>query len=660
MISVIALRHRGSSVFKLKVSIPSDNYTLELPFAENSAVKFTPGGRIDFGDGNKVDRTIANRFNTYALAGDYTITIDCDHLDGWSVHDNGSSTLPNLVLDIESWGEFRICKGAFYNCEFMTCSATDEPQLSSDNTNRVNLQYSFKNCKLFDTQTLNNLDFSVNTNSSGWSMFETFMDCYVFKGDLSTKVVDGIVRWDIEDCASMHAAFRAATEFTPPNNWNTSSVDTMFYTFYQCQGFTSTTDLSTKYIQLSNGHEYIAWDVSNSTSLQNMLSNTNLQISPNNWKLNQTSNVHIGALFFGTTTMNYSQVDLSTKIVTIGTGTSLEETYIAWDTENVISLSSFFRTNIGPIPNNWNLSSCTSLAGFGDRSTSTVTPDLSTKYIMIGQGTLLEKEYYAWDTSNVINMQSTLRQPKWTGDAGLGTWSMSSVSNLINFMEKYEGSMDLSTKTCLVLGSSGLPDLSYIAWMTSNVLYFNSTIRDSKQIDFDLNWDFASATQAQYAFRSLNTMDPSRVYEDVTVGGVTWKKFNFQNVTGNKLINAFQDYGRNSVDVNDNFETQISIKTGVLTDLNSIFVNNRATYDWTNFDLSSATNLDRFATMEFALAGNPVMPESNYDELLLILDNAGNNDGELDVDAFRSSTGTTNYNNLISKGWTIVDLGETP
>ncbi len=652
MISVIALRHRDSEAFVIKVTIPTDNYVLELPlYTDNNFVKFTPGGTINWGDGVKVDRTIENRFHTYATAGDYKIKIKGDYLDGWSQGNVMSSTIKDLSYDIEEWGNFKIGSQAFRDSNLMTCSATDEPGLAIDDSGKINLAYSFDDCHLFDTQTLNNLDFSVHINSNSWNLFNTFYQCYNFTGDLSTKVVDDTVRWDTSKCDGIYNSFRRCYSFEPPSNWNTSNINSLVYSFGGCTGFTSSTDLNTKYVQLSNGDEYIAWDVRNVTNFNGFADSTNMQNGVNSWRLSSLPTKMSGS-FSGIKSFN-SSTDFSTKISTIGSGTSLEETYIAWDTESVTSISSFFRsTNIPNVPVNWNTSNVVDMQGlFQEYNDGTSVINVSIKNSVIDPLNTygLLKSYTAWNTSNVVTLKRLFWKNSKIVFAGIEFWDVSSVKDM-----EFAFHTSVLTGEDLSIRSASIPNVGSVTlWNTDSLTNTRYTFYKST-LDFDLNWNLSKVIDS-YAMFYLNdgfTSLTNLTSISISTGGTSYDSWDLSALEESGYM--FSEFGR-SLGIQRSF----AIKMNPLnTDYVAMFQKcGPSSHDWTYWDFNGDIDVSLFGNEGSSIEN---MDPISYQNLLQKWDDSGITNRVTNVNSYRTNSSDLYYSSLISKGWTIIDLGNTP
>jgi len=125
-----------------------------------------------------------------------------------------------------------------------------------------------------------NDDISNWNTSNVTSMNSTFLRCYLFNQDLSTKkvTVNGVsyVAWDTSKVTDFTSTFRVTYRFNQDiTNWNTSNA-TSFERMFR-GGATSNhdfnQDISTKSVTV-DGATYTAWDTSNITTMKSMFEET--------------------------------------------------------------------------------------------------------------------------------------------------------------------------------------------------------------------------------------------------------------------------------------------------------------------------------------------------------------------------------------------------
>ncbi|HOO72939.1 MAG TPA: BspA family leucine-rich repeat surface protein [Spirochaetota bacterium] len=160
---------------------------------------------VDWGDGSYNTGVTGATVHTYNSEGIYTVKITGDFPGIYFDPNVNNSHL--AILSIEQWGAIKwtSMNRAFYNCPYLTCNASDTPDLSQ----------------------VTDMSFMFNNATS-------------FNGDVST--------WDVSSVADMGAMFYGANVFNGDvSNWDVSSVTTMNYMFYDAYSFTE--------------HDLSGWDV---------------------------------------------------------------------------------------------------------------------------------------------------------------------------------------------------------------------------------------------------------------------------------------------------------------------------------------------------------------------------------------------------------------
>ena len=299
-----------------------------------------------------------------------------------------------------------------------------------------------------------------------------------FNQDVGTKVVtvNGVTytAWDTKEVTNMSFTFNSTIADGVFNNggsptignWNTSKVTTM-QTMFQGQRFFNQ-DIGTKVVTVS-GSPYVAWDISNVTTIANLFN-----MSRNDGVFNNGGSPTIGN--WNTSRVNtmvqsflgqpYFNQDISTKVVTVS-----GSPYIAWNTASVTTmsfmfycynptidgrLSGNFNQNIG----NWNTSSVTNMAAMFFNQPN-FNQDISTKVV-----TVSGSSYIAWNTASATTMSFMFGSLGVTGtfNQNIGNWNTSRVTNMSNmFQNQVDFNQDIGTKQVTVSGSS------YSAWTVSGV-----------------------------------------------------------------------------------------------------------------------------------------------------------------------------------------------
>jgi surface protein len=321
----------------------TSNESIMLPYETTGSYS----GTIDWGDGNVLVNSYANRAHTYTNPGTYTITIN-GTLIGWSFYVNPISNLK--IYEILQWGCLRLGNsgGYFYNCVNLSLSnVTDILDLS--NTNNLSLMFALCN-------NISTIPFINSWNTSNVTdMTNTFLECYIFDDDISN--------WDVSNVTIMAGMFDNATIFNQPIGvWDVSSVTEISYMFLQTNNFNQ--DLS-------------SWDVSNVTNMKGLF---NTSISFNNggspmisgWT---TSNVTNMSDMFAATPFNQPigswDVGNVTDMGYMFTLSSFNQPIGSWDVGNVTIMTAMFAASVFNQPiSGWNVSNVTNMNQMFQSTTS--------------------------------------------------------------------------------------------------------------------------------------------------------------------------------------------------------------------------------------------------------------------------------------------------
>jgi surface protein len=295
--------------------------------------------------------------------------------------------------------------------------------------------------------------------------------------------------------------FRSCTNFNGAiGNWNTSNIVGMAGMFISATAFNQ--NINTKVINAGLPNEYIAWDVSNVSTMTLQFNGgifqgaTSFNQDIGNW---DTSSLIImggenNSMFLGATSFNQ---DIGTKTVTVGSNT-----YTAWDVSNVTSMRDLFRSatafNNGGSPsiNNWDTSNVTNMIrtfvsatafnqdiGAWDVSSVTFMQEMFNQATAFNNGG--SNSINSWDTSNVTTINQMFNQTSF--NQYIGDWNTSSVTNMSAMFALTPFNQDISTKVVNV----GLPN-EYIAWDTSNVGSMRSLFRSTPFNQNIGNWNTSS------------------------------------------------------------------------------------------------------------------------------------------------------------------------
>ncbi|MDC1454526.1 BspA family leucine-rich repeat surface protein, partial [Pelagibacteraceae bacterium] len=190
----------------------------------------------------------------------------------------------------------------------------------------------------------------------------------------------------------MSTMFFSATAFdqniaTSGNSWNTSSVTTMSYMFYDASAFNQ---------DIGN------WDTSSVTNINSMFYlatsfNQDIATSGNSW--NTSSVTNMSTMFRSASAFNQDIGNWDTSSVTLMSdmfylATSFNQDIGSWDTSSVTNMSNMFRSasafnqNIATSGNSWNTSSVTDMSS------------------MFFGATAFDQNIRGWDVSSVTTFTS--------------------------------------------------------------------------------------------------------------------------------------------------------------------------------------------------------------------------------------------------------------
>lgn len=278
-------------------------------------------------------------------------------------------------------------------------------------------------------------------NINNWNTSNITGMTYTFQNAINFD--DNIGTWDVSNVTTfayfLHCNNAARGKFnnggsSSIQNWNTSKVTTMEGMFAYQRFFNQ--DVGTKVVTV-NGNTYTAWDVKNVTSFMFFLIISNYvgvfnnggSDSIKNW--NTSKAITFRAMFQNQTSFNQ---DIGTKVVTVN-----GVTYVAWDTSNVTTIAFLFNNLVsdGVFNNagsdsikNWDTSKMTDI-----HQAFTGLPyfnqDISTKSVTVSGVT-----YSAWTTSGVTDMSYlfySYPSPRLAGifNQNISNWNTANVTNIV-------------------------------------------------------------------------------------------------------------------------------------------------------------------------------------------------------------------------------------
>jgi len=346
---------------------------------EQITIPTTGGGynyNVDWGDGTADNLAVVGDVShTYAVAGDYTVTISGDFPRIY-FNNVGDKT---KIRSIEEWGSaisWTSMERAFSGCSNLINNALDEPDLSGVTT----LAFMFWNCA------------SIGTGSSvRWNNWDTssiikmnymFHSAVLFNKDLNN--------WNVSNVDTMERMFFGATVFNGNiGSWNTDSLLNMNRMFANATAFNQ------ELIYNAVTHQ---WDTSEVTNMGFLFYGTDFNGDISNW---ETGLVEImSSLFSGNSSFN---MDIS-----------------GWDTSSATNMSFMF----------------TGASSFNQDISGWSTSNVATFQNMFTNATAFNQDLSSWDVENVTNMTNvfngvTLSTKNY--DAILIAWDAQTLQNGVTF-----------------------------------------------------------------------------------------------------------------------------------------------------------------------------------------------------------------------------------
>lgn len=276
-------------------NVANNGDSITLPY-ENDPSYYS--GTINWGDGTVVSNNYANRTHTYAIAGNYDVTITgvCKRFNF-----NGLSTSANRLKDIKQWGivDMYFNTYMFRDCSNLTgISAIDTPIFGAF----TNLEGMFFGCTLLGTTT---------TNMNSWDLSNVISVRYMFYACINFN--SNISSWNVSNISNFVSMFNSATLFNQNiSSWNVSGATNMSQMFNDAYAFnqnigswnvSNVTDMSSLFAGCIAFNQNISnWNVANVTDMTNMFVNayvfnqdlshwcvTNIPTAPTNFSLNATA-----------------------------------------------------------------------------------------------------------------------------------------------------------------------------------------------------------------------------------------------------------------------------------------------------------------------------------------------------------------------------------
>ncbi len=355
---IITINQQGAFITRWKTDNAGFSGDNQIKIGTNA--NLTYNYQIDWGDGNIDTNVTGNITHTYAIAGEYTISITgtFPQLRFSDIADlgNNSEFDSRKLLSIEQWGNLQwlSMQDSFLGCTNLVINAIDTPDL----TQVTDMTRAFAGATNFNSD-IGNWDVSNVT-----SMFGLFEDS-AFNQDISS--------WNTANVSKMRNMF-ANTPFNQNiGGWNVSNVEDM-------HGMFSTTPFN---------QDISAWDVSNVWFMSLMFADTPFNQNIGNWDVSRAREMRglfLGAtfnqdisnwnvanvtdmnqMFFGNTAFNQNIGNWNVSQVTdMGTmfagATSFNQDISNWTVSSVADMSFMFaNSNFDQNIGNWNITSVTNM-----------------------------------------------------------------------------------------------------------------------------------------------------------------------------------------------------------------------------------------------------------------------------------------------------------
>lgn len=505
-------------IFELNVNFST---TIQLPFID----VFPFDCVVDWGDGSQNAITAYNdpASNHAYSPGNYTVTIT-GYCGGWSVN-NGA--IKNYLTDVIQFGTQTYFNNgnAFYGCSLLTnITATDYPGFGGYENRQnggffrgcPNLVYDLSGCYMGAQSVFTNMLSGDVNPSADWDF--SFASWLSFSG---LKFNIDITPWKDHFLSAVPSGnwVVIASLFNGNNLFNcgddagvsgtnfrwfnlTNAVDKRLTSFFRnCTAFNQ--DINTNVQNAGQPDEYIAWDISGITSIQQMFqgaSSFNQDIG--DWDVSSVANMSY--TFNDATAFNNGGVGgLSQGMDKWDVSSVLTFAYAFWDADSfnqyigswvlrpagVSCEAMFFANNsFNQDLGNWtNTGSITTIAYMFTSATAFNNGGVGG----VGQG--LDK----WDVSNKTTFIQLFNGTPF--NQYIGSWNVSSVTNMAQCFSgasSYNQDLDGWERTT--------PDVSTLANVTSMVQMFQNASAFNGNVS---NWDVSSCTNFASMFINCTAFD---------------------------------------------------------------------------------------------------------------------------------------------------------
>ena len=310
----------SSKLFIMTINIPSDGYTVEMPY-NNS---YTYNGTIIWGDGN----TSANEYgaqNTYATAGSYTVTVNGEIGSFRCIFTVMNTVLTSIIQFGNQFSFGADIGGYFAYCTNLTSVASDIPSGTTNMSEMFVNTSSFNSpIGLWDVSNVTNMrtmfyNSSFNQPIGSWDVSNvTDMGTMFYSSDAFNQDISS---WDVSSVTNMDGMFLQNSVFNQDiSSWDVSSVtnmDNMFATsvFNQPIGswnVSGVTNMDNMFNSAAFNQDIGSWNVSSVTNMDSMFYNSVFNQDIGSWNVSGVTGM--GSMFYNNTVFNQ---DLSNWCVTL-------------------------------------------------------------------------------------------------------------------------------------------------------------------------------------------------------------------------------------------------------------------------------------------------------------------------------------------------------
>lgn len=487
------------------------------------------------------------------------------------VFNNDLAHEPLNFKEIIQWGDivWSSTEGMFWGCQNMTCSAIDNPILSSV----TNMSSMFRGCTLFnysigtwDVSGVTDMSFLFDgalffdQNLNSWDVSNVTDMRYTFSRTYFDQPLD---TWDVSSVTTMEGMFHNAFMYNQPmNTWDVSNVVDMSYMFHQAYYFnhdisewdvSQVTNMTSMFRRaLAFNQNINSWDVGQVTSMVSMFYEATSYNQPlNEWNVSNVEtmqsmfekcslfNQHLDAWDVG-------KVEYMTDM--FNNASAFNGNISTWDVSQVVGMEGMFRNAIAfnqPL-NNWDVSSVTSMAymfsgavNFNQPLDEWNTESLTHIPGMFSHTTIFNQNLESWDVSDVTVMSLMFYNAEGYNQP-LNSWDVSSLRSMNSmFTNAYQFNQPLDN------------------WDVKEVRFMQNAFQNATAFNQNLGaWKLDALIYSQEAFKGSG-MDCAN-YSYTLMG---WASYDgtAHNVIADEMHDGY--YGAEAIDAHSNL---ISIRNWTL------------------------------------------------------------------------------------------------